>query len=118
MKKILLLLIAAFALTACTPEEIAWWESEATPIGCHEAVDRYWPSSSQGWAHRIVDRESGGDPTAQNSHSSAAGCMQLVRVHAHRYDATGSSWSMRYDARANIRAALNLYLEQGTRPWQ
>ena len=106
-------------VSACTPDEIAmvqWIDSQ--PVGCHQAVDRYWPPSSAGWAHRVVNRESRGRPEAQNRRSSAAGCFQLMKVHAWRFDATGSSWSARYDPAANILAGLHLYREQGSRPWR
>ena len=119
MRRLTLVLIVLFTLTACTPDEVAFWQWWNTqPIGCHDAVDFYWPTDSRAWAHRIVQRESGGDPAEQNPRSSAAGCFQLMRVHAWRFDATGSSWAARYDARANTVAALHLYREQGSRPWR
>jgi hypothetical protein len=85
---------------------------------CHEAVDAIWPASSRAWAHRIVQRESRGRAWAQNKRSSAAGCFQLLRMHAWRFDETGSSWAHRYEAPANTRAALHLYQQAGRRPWR
>lgn len=118
MRRLAVVAIALAAFTACTPTEIAWWQGHIDRTRtCHGAVDELWPSSSRAWAHRIVDRESGGDAGAQNTRSSAAGCFQLLRIHAWRFDATGSSWAFRYDARANTLAALHLYREQGAAPW-
>lgn len=119
-------IVAALALpvataASCTPEQEAavraWLDESAATSTCHGAIDRLWPAGSRAWAHRIVERESHGIATAQNRTSTAAGCFQLLRLHAHRFTATGSSWAMRYDARANTLAALNLYRECGTGPW-
>lgn len=106
---------------ACTPEQEAavrglLAQQEATRT-CHGAVDHLWPEASRAWAHRIVDRESGGTATAQNRSSSAAGCFQLLSMHAWRFRATGSDWSQRYNAAANTRAALHLYRQAGAQPW-
>lgn len=102
MKKVILVIVASLVFTGCN---------------CHQAVDALWPSGSRQWAHNVVDRESGGDATAQNPRSSAAGCFQLLRMHSWRFDATGTSWAQRYDPVANTLAALHLYNEAGTRPW-
>jgi hypothetical protein len=120
LRTLALTLIAAFTFTACTPDEIAlwtWW-MEQQPATCHDAVDRYWPDGSKGWAHRIVNRESGGDTSQKNRRSSASGCFQLIKVHAWRYEAVGYSWADRFNPTANTLAALNLYSEQGSRPWR
>jgi hypothetical protein len=86
---------------------------------CHAAVDAYWPASSQAWAHRIVQRESRGIPTAANRRSSARGCWQmLVRLHGRRFTAVGCSPAMWSDARCNTLAALNLYQQAGRSPWR
>jgi hypothetical protein len=103
MRKIILIVVACVVFTGCS---------------CHDAIDALWPAGSRNWAHNIVNRESGGDPSAQNPSSSAAGCFQLLRTHAWRFNATGSSWAQRYDAVANTKAALHLYNEAGTRPWR
>jgi hypothetical protein len=131
MKKIALLTAVTTALVtpACTPEEVAMFSTLAPPqqsgvlIGlqrhtsCHDAIDRLWPASSRAWAHRIVNRESHGIATAQNRRSSAAGCWQLLSMHAWRFKATGSSWAQRYEAVANTLAALHLYRAAGASPW-
>ena len=114
-----LAVVAIVLLSACTPAQVAAWTAwHQSTQTCHGAVDALWPANSKAWAHRIVERESRGNARAQNRRSSAAGCFQLLRVHASRFSATGSSWSDRYDARANTLAALDLYREQGTRPWR
>lgn len=129
--------LAALTLTACTPAQQAAWKAmspqerenyvahlEGRPpyetasmgesVDCYAALDRHWPASSRQWARGIVARESGGDPRAQNPRSSAAGCFQLLSMHAHRVP---GGWGNRYDADANTLAALDLYREAGTSPW-
>ena len=86
---------------------------------CHAAVDTHWPASLQSWAHRIVQRESRGIPTAANKRSSARGCFQmLLRYSSPFYRAVGCSnynWS---NANCNVKAAYALYKKAGARPWR
>ena len=103
MRKMILVVALMFALTSCS---------------CYDAIDVFWPASSRSWAKSIVDRESTNNPAAQNPHSSAAGCFQLLKMHAWRFDAVGGSWANRYDAGWNTLAALHLYREAGTQPWR
>lgn len=111
--------VSLLVTVSCTPEQqaawLAWWN--ARPSSCRAAVEKYWPAGSKAWAHSKVQSESGGLASAQNRSSSAAGCFQLLRIHAWRFAATGSSWASRYDAAANTLAALHLFREQGKRPW-
>lgn len=86
--------------------------------GCHDAVEFLWPRESRAWAHRIVWRESRGNPRAQSRRSSAAGCFQLLRLHAPRFRRAGFDWADRYDPIVNTWVALGLFREQGTRPWR
>lgn len=124
MKKVLIITIALMAvyLSACTPEQQAavrahWaWEASQQSRDCNQAVDRHWPGD-KARAKRIVHRESRNNPSAQNSRSSAAGCMQLLSMHAHRFSAVGCSWAMRYNADCGIKAAAHLYREAGWSPW-
>lgn len=110
MRRLAVAAILTAGVTACVPPP--------PPVGCHEAVDNVWPEGSRAWAHRIVERESRGRPTAQNRRSSAAGCFQLLRLHSGRFSRVGYTWGDRYDATANALAALDLYTEQGRRPWR
>lgn len=102
--------IAAVAASACVPPP--------APVTCAEAVDRIWPEASRAWAHRVVWRESRGDPRADNPRSTASGCWQLLAVHRPRFVRLGYRWGDRYDPVANTRVALDLYREQGSRPWR
>ena len=105
------LLATAATATACVPPP--------APQTCAQAVDRIWPQSSRGWAHRVVWRESRGDTTAVNPRSGTSGCAQLSPVHARRFTKLGYSWKKdRFDPVANIRVAFDLYREQGARPWR
>ncbi len=99
----------AIAATGCV--------APPAPQTCAQAVDRIWPPASKGWAHRVVWRESRGDTTARNRRSTASGCWQLLRIHAPRFVKLGYDWGDRYDPVANTLVALDLYREQGTRPW-
>lgn len=126
---ILLLGVAA----SCTPNEIAVFSFLTPPqqnqvihsirtkqasSDCYQAIAKHWPASSQSWARSIVWRESRNNPTAQNRSSSAAGCFQMTRVHAGRFQRLGYSWANdRYNADANTRVAFDLYREAGARPW-
>lgn len=83
---------------------------------CHSAVRSVWPSHLWGWADKIVSRESGGSPTAQNRSSSAAGCFQIIKG---TWNANAAcSWSARYDAMCNAKTAWTLYQRAGTSPWK
>jgi soluble lytic murein transglycosylase-like protein len=57
----------------------------------------------------VIDRESGGDPNAQNP-SSASGLLQLMSIH----------WSGRFDPfkpKANLSYGYKLYRGSGWAPW-
>lgn len=116
------LLLASTAImgASCTPEEIAAVQAHlaSQSTDCNQAIDKYFPAESREWFKGIVWRESKNQPGAQNSGSSAAGCAQLLKIHAWRFDATGSSWADRYNADANIKAAAHLYRDVGRSPWK
>ena len=82
---------------------------------CYSALHHF--PGDHATARRIIHRESRNDPTAQNSRSSAAGCFQLLSIHAWRFDAVGCSWAQRYNASCNLRAAYHLYQAAGWSPW-
>ena len=118
MRRLVVVAIVLLGVTACTPQQIAWWRWWAAhPVGCHEAVDMYWPASSRAWAHKVVQRESTGNAGAQNRRSSAAGCFGIIRG-TWNAQGTGIPWSARYDAASNVQVALVLYQRAGTRPWR
>lgn len=107
---------ALSALTSCVSPSSS---GPSGPGSCHRAVDTMWPASSRSWAHKIVQRESGGNPTAKNRSSSASGCFQMLSIHAPRFSKLGYSWSNdRFRADAGVRVALDLYNEQGQGPWR
>jgi hypothetical protein len=85
---------------------------------CHDAVNFLWPEQSRAWAHRIVHRESRGNPRAQNRRSSAAGCFQTLRIHAGLYERLGYSWADRYNPAVNVAVAVALFNGgKGARHW-
>lgn len=137
--------ILGLGLTACTPEEIAIFNTlspedqgkviaalqeqqqtqfvgvhtaQSRPTDCLTAMRQVFPASTWGWAQSIITRESGNDPSADNPSSSAAGCWQLLAMHDHRYGAVGCSPAQKYDALCNAKAAYHLYQAAGTSPWR
>ena len=118
---------------ACTPEQIAaynnlapheqaavrtHWHTVNPPADCNTAMRNVWPQSTWAWAEAVIWRESRNNPAAQNARSTAAGCFQMLRVHAGRYNALGYTWDQRYNATVNSIVALDLYREQGATPWR
>lgn len=57
----------------------------------------------------IGECESGFRMVANRSGSSAYGIFQIIKVHSWRGD--------RYSHKGNIKIAIDLFLEQGTTPW-
>ena len=82
---------------------------------CYGALGYF--SGDEEQARYVVWRESRNDPTAQNSRSTAAGCFQLIRQHAWRFESVGCSWAQRYEPVCNTRAADHLYRVAGWSPW-
>ena len=128
------ILLVPVLLSACTPNQVSLFQSltpqqqdavvthmrsrPAPSRDCYEAIDKHWPASSRSWARSIVWRESRNNPSAQNSRSTAAGCLQLLKAHAPRFTKLGYGWSDRYNPDVNILVGLDLYREAGTSPWR
>lgn len=102
------IILTMTTLAGCT-------STPASTTSCHAAVDAIFPASARGRAHQIVQRESGGNPRAQNRRSTAAGCFQLLSMHA---DLFRYGWGTRYDAAENVLAAFKLYAGSGWIPWR
>lgn len=90
----------------------------ARSLDCYGAMERVFPASAHSWARGIISRESGGNPSAQNPGSSAAGCWQMLSMHDWRYYEVGCTPSQKYQALCNNKAALHLYQAAGTSPWR
>ena len=118
---------------ACTPEQIqaynslaphehaavrTHWQTVNPPPDCYTAMRQTWPQSTWAWAERVIWRESRNQPGAQNTRSTAAGCFQMLRIHAGRFNALGYTWNDRYNPTVNSLVALDLYREQGATPWR
>jgi hypothetical protein len=93
-------------------------ERERQALDCYGAMRQIWPAHLHSWASGIIRRESGGQATAQNPSSSAAGCWQLLKMHDHRYYAVGCTPAQKYQAWCNNLAAYHLYKAAGTSPWR
>jgi Lysozyme like domain len=133
------------SLAACTPNQIAFWiqardEVAATPdpnddIALQQALDAlpetpntscaqwYWWAIEAGFTHdqwmnpmsRIMRAESGCNPSAQNSSSSAAGLMQELQMWLD--DCGGTSHFDFYDPMFNLRCAHHIWEIQGWGAW-
>ncbi len=132
MKKLIIGVVALLAFgVACTPEEVAVWNSlspdqQSGVLGsvqqsqhsggdCYGEMRKHWPAHLHGWAEKIINRESRGNAAAQNPSSSAAGCFQLIHsLHSGRYPADCRD---RYNAHCNVQAAWNLY-QVDPRAWR
>ena len=134
MKKLTVCAVCALATCACTPGQVADVASAlgvdigpetATlvafhvehPTDCNAAIAQVWPQRLQGWARRIVWRESRNDPRAKNKRSTASGCFQIVRGTWNANQVPGCPWSARYDAMCSTLTAWNLYQHRGGQPW-
>jgi hypothetical protein len=126
-------LVAGLFLLACQPHEVAVFKTlspehqqnvlntlssraPASSSDCYGALGHF--SGDHGMARKVIHRESRNNPAAQNRSSSAAGCFQLLSMHAHRFDAVGCSWAQRYNAVCNVKAADHLYRAAGWSPWR
>ena len=100
------------------------------PASIDREIVRAWPTDRE-WVLGIIRRESRCGPSAQNSMSSAAGLMQIVRGSwADRINVPASMtarraslvrecpWERRYDARCNLMAGRLLYDVAGRSPWR
>lgn len=116
-------ILGAFVIpVSCDPHQTAVLQSimiSRRSMTCTQAVADVFPATAQPEMQRIVQRESGGDASAQNKHSSASGCLQLTRVHAPLFTQLGFSWSRdRYTAYPNITVAYALWRQAGLSPWR
>ena len=90
----------------------------ATSTACGNSVNFLWPERTRAWAHKVVHRESRGVASARNR-SGASGCFQLMPVHAPRFARLGFSWERdRFNPIINTWIAMDLFKEQGVRPWK
>ena len=89
---------------------------------CHAAVDAHWPAGLRPWAHRIVQRESRGIPTAVNRRAvgragHASGCFQMLPGYAGQFLRAAGCRTL-LEANCSARAAYALYRKAGARPWR
>jgi len=104
------LIIALFAipLAGCIP-------LPTSSTSCAPSIVNVFPPNQWANALAISRRESGLNPRAQNSRSTAAGCFQILSMHR---DLFRYGWDTRYDAHENCLAALALWRGSGWRPWR
>lgn len=126
--------IAGIFLVACTPEQLALWES-LTPeqqsgvltdaarknaanshssTDCYGEMRKHFPQSAWSGMERIIHRESRGNASAKNPSSSARGCYQMLSMHDWRLPPGGSMYNAHH---ASI-AARSLWDDAGWSPWR
>jgi Transglycosylase SLT domain len=82
-------------------------------------VEAYFPPGYVNWAMQIMACESGGDPSATNRSSGAAGLFQfLPRYWAGRATNAGFSGASPYDPTANVATAAWLLKTGGESHWE
>lgn len=82
-------------------------------------VEAYFPSGYVNWAMQVMTCESGGDPTATNRSSGAAGLFQfLPRYWAGRAASAGFAGASPYDPTANVATAAWLLETGGESHWE
>ena len=65
----------------------------------------------------VIQCESRWKADAVNKTSGATGLNQLMRVHERRANRLGFAWADMTDATANTLVAIDIWREQGFRPW-
>lgn len=135
MRRAVAALVAALALSACTPAEIAAWSAwrDVDPVAadahaeavladlahgvCGEwrdlALEVGWPAEEWPWVNRIMFRESRCTPDAYNR-SGASGLMQIMPMWA---DDCGGTRDDLFDPRFNLACALHVMAVQGPHAW-
>lgn len=86
-----------------------------TTVTC--VIREVWPDDSEAWALNVAWCESSMNPEARNG--SHYGLYQLAkRFHESKAADLGYTWSeVATEARPNAEVALQLYRQQGARPW-
>ena len=64
----------------------------------------------------IAKCESGLNPSAKNSRSTASGVFQIIK--GTWQGNTEASWDERFDAKTNIDTAFTIWSHRGTQPWK
>lgn len=95
-----------------TPQELAVTTPQSS---CNEYVDKYATlyGVNATLMRRIIQAESGGNPYAKNSVSTASGCAQFTRAtYTEYFQRTGEEWVSPFNAETNVKA-LAWFISQG-----
>ena len=79
-----------------------------------DTVAAYWPADLVDTALCIIDKESRGNPTADNPRSTARGLFQILRSWPIHF---GYQYADLYNPAVNADLAYRIYLIQGWRAW-
>lgn len=91
------------------------------PQDCTSAIGLAFidlPVSVRTRMQHIAWRESRNTPTARNAHSSATGCLQLLKMHEPIARRLGYTWAQMREAWPNARVGRVLYDACGFTPWR
>jgi hypothetical protein len=103
-------------LTATEAQSVAdHYNACDADVAC--TIRAVWPDASESWALAVAKCESGLNPRARNG--SHVGLFQLAsKYHQPKATALGLTWTeVATQARPNAEVALELYRQQGARPW-
>jgi len=114
--------------TTTTTEPIMVIDPYATPAAQFAAlaINLGWPVSEYNQLVKIIDRESGGNPSAHNSSDPNGGSFGLMQINGFwckgksSYLQTNgilSSCKMLLDPQVNLRAGLVIWNRSGWNPW-
>lgn len=117
-------LTALLAVTACTPEQIAWWEgkvadAQAAGLPCPRAAPLVAMFGLPEHFHVVMERESNCDPLAVNDSSGALGLTQIMPFWLRDLCPLGIACTEAdlLDPIMNLEAAAHVYQVQGPEAW-
>jgi soluble lytic murein transglycosylase-like protein len=112
------------AVTACTPEQRAWWtakvtEARAAGVSCPEAAPALDALGLPEHFHTVIWRESNCNPFAVNSSSGALGLTQIMPFWLDALCPAGIACTEAdlLDPWKNLEAAAFVFAAQGPSAW-
>lgn len=124
MTRLAAAIAAAAALSACTPQEIAWWTStvadaERAGLRCPDLAPARELHGLPDGFDAIIWRESRCDPRAVNDNSGALGLTQIMPQWIGALCGHGIACSRAelLDAHTNLEAAAYVFDVQGWQAW-
>lgn len=124
--KAVTLVLALLLGSACTPEEIAWWQwYQRTPEGIEEIIHRKFGPLGLGSRFVEIARcESELKADAVNPKSGASGVLQIHPFWNKPWHSdpvaqyVGSHWHLRFDPNINVEMAYRIWESYGIDEWE